>query len=154
MIEEPQIVELPEQGAAVIHLTVPTTEIRQVMGPALNEVLAAVAAQGCRQTGAWFTHHLHRPTDVFDFEVGVPIAGTLAATGRVRPGRLPAARVVRTVHVGEYDDLASAWGALEAWLAARGHAAAGEMWEHYTVGPESGLPAAQWRTQLVWPLVR
>ncbi|MBY0278078.1 GyrI-like domain-containing protein [Candidatus Binatia bacterium] len=154
MIEEPQIVELPEQGAAVIHLTVPTTEIRQVMGPGLNEVLAAVAAQGHEQTGAWFTHHLHRPTDVFDFEVGVPIAGTITATGRVRPGRLPAARVARAVHVGPYDDLASAWGELEAWLAAHGHTPASEMWEHYAVGPESGLPSTQWRTPLVWPLVR
>ena len=132
----------------------PAAQIREVMGPGISEVLAAVAAQGLPATGAWFTHHFHRPAETFDFEVGVPVAGKIAPVGRVRPGRLPAARVARTVHVGGYEELGSAWGDFEAWIAANGHQPAVEMWEHYTLGPESGEAPQAWRTELVRPLLR
>lgn len=153
MIEPPRVVEIPARTTAVIHITVPAAEIRQVMGPGISEVLAAVAAQGLDATGAWFTHHFRRPTETFDFEVGVPVAGTIEPTGRVRPGRLPAARVARTMYVGGYEGLAEGWGELEAWIAASGHSPAAEMWEHYTVGPESGQAPGSWRTELVHPLL-
>ncbi len=152
MIEPPHVVEIPERSAAVIHLTVPAAEIRQVMGPGISEVLAAVATQGLRATGAWFTHHFRRPAETFDFEVGVPVAGEVVPTGRVRPGRLPAARVARTVYVGGYEGLVTGWGELEAWIEANGHSPAAELWEHYTVGPESGEAPEAWRTELVRPL--
>ena len=154
MIEPPRVAEIPAQATAVIHLTVPAAEIREVMGPGISEVLAAVAAQGLRTAGAWFTHHFRHPTDVFDFEVGIPVVGTIAAIGRVRPGRLPAARVARTVHVGDYEGLVDAWGELEAWIAANGHEPAAELWEHYALGPESGQAPEAWRTELVRPLLR
>lgn len=154
MIEPPHVVEIPAQLTAVIPLTVPAAEIRQVMGPGISEVLATVAAQGLRVTGAWFTHHFRAPTDFFDFEVGIPVAGTVVPTGRARPGRLPAARVARAVYVGGYDGLAEGWGELQRWIEANGHEPAAEMWEHYSIGPESGQPPESWRTELVRPLLR
>jgi effector-binding domain-containing protein len=154
MIEPPHVVEIPEQSTAVIHLVVPAARIREVMGPGISEVLAAVAAQGLQATGAWFTHHFRRPAETFDFEVGVPVAGEIAPVGRVRPGHLPAARVARTVHVGGYEDLGAAWGELATWITASGHRPAVELWEHYTLGPESGEAPQAWRTELVQPLLR
>ena len=154
MIEPPRVVEIPAQLTAVIHLVVPAAEIRQVMGPGLSEVLAAVAAQGLPAAGAWFTHHLRRPAETFDFEVGIPVTGTIVPTGRVRPALLPAARAACTTYVGGYEGLADAWSAFEAWILARGHQPATELWEHYALGPESGQPAEAWRTELVQPLLQ
>jgi effector-binding domain-containing protein len=153
MIEVPHLADIPAQSTAVIHLVVPASEIRQVMGPGITEVLAAVAAQGLPKAGAWFTHHFRPPTDVFDFEVGIPVVGTIAPTGRVRPAQLPAARVARTAYVGGYEGLGDAWAAFEKWIRADGHDPASELWEHYAVGPESGKPAEAWRTELVRPLL-
>ena len=152
MIEVPHVVDLAAQATAVIHMVVPAAEIREVMGPGLSEVLAAVAGQGLPHAGAWFTHHFRPPTDVFDFEVGIPVVGAIAPTGRVRPAHLPAARVARTAYVGGYEGLAEAWAAFEEWMRANGHHPATELWEHYAVGPESGLAPTAWRTQLVRPL--
>ena len=45
MIDPPQITETAEQQAAVIRLTIPRTEIKRVMGPAMGEVMQAVTAQ-------------------------------------------------------------------------------------------------------------
>lgn len=154
MIEPPRIVEVETQRTAVIHLTVPSAEIQKVMGPGLSELMAAVAAQGVTPTGAWFTHHFRNPGDTFDFEIGVPVAASVSPAGRMRPGRLPAARVARTVYHGGYEGLGAGWGELEAWIAANGHSSAAELWEFYTAGPESGPDPASWRTELSRPLLR
>lgn len=153
MIETPQIVQTDARSTAVIHLIVPRAEIQSVMGPGLAEVRAAVASQGIEPIGPWFTHHLNRPTDVFDFEVGVPVAAAVTATGRVRPSRLPAARVARTIYRGPYEGLGDAWGELMAWIAANGLTPAPDLWECYRTGPESGPDPAGWTTELNRPLL-
>jgi effector-binding domain-containing protein len=153
MIDTPQVTQTEAQHTAVIHLTIPRAEIRQVMGPGISELMAAVAAQGMAPTGAWFTHHLKMQPDVFDFEIGVPVPAAVAEAGRVRAGELPAGRVARTVYQGGYEGLAAAWGELDAWIAANGHTPAPDLWECYVAGPESSPDPATWRTELNRPLV-
>ena len=51
MIDAPQITRTAARLTALIRLTVPRSEIRNVMGPGLSEVLAAVAAQGIPPAG-------------------------------------------------------------------------------------------------------
>src|SRR3954453_3507597 len=96
MIDTPRVTETEGQLIAVLHLTVPRSEIRNVMGPGLRELTAAVAAQGIAPAGPWFTHHLRMDPEVFDFEIGVPVPAPVAAAGRVKPSRRPALRVART----------------------------------------------------------
>ncbi len=154
MIDTPQVTQTEAQRTAVIHLTIPRAEIRQVMEPGISELMAAVAAQGMAPTGAWFTHHLKMQPDTFDFEIGVPVPAAVAEAGRVRAGGLPAGKVARTVYQGGYEGLAAAWGELDAWIAANGHTPAPDLWECYVAGPESGTDPAEWRTELNRPLVR
>lgn len=152
MIDKPQIVQTTAQPAAIIHLTVPRSEIQHVMGPARAELMAAVAAQGIAPTGAWFTHHLKMQPDTFDFEIGVPVATPIAEAGRVKAGQLPAAKVARTVYHGGYEGLSGGWGELMGWIAAEEHTAAPDLWECYLTGPESGPEPATWSTELNRPL--
>ena len=63
MLDTPQIIKTTAQLTAVIHLTVPRAEIRNVMGPGIGEVRAAIAAQGIAPAGPWFTHHLRMDPD-------------------------------------------------------------------------------------------
>ena len=154
MLDEPQIVQTPAQAIAVIRVTVPREEIQKVMGPGIGELMAAVAAQGVETTGAWFTHHLKIPGEVFDFEIGVPVAKPIVAAGRVKPSQRPAMKVARTVYHGPYEGLASAWGEFMTWISAEGHTPAPELWECYLAGPESGPDPVRWRTQLDRPLTR
>ncbi len=152
MIDAPQIVKTAAQPAAVLHLTVPRTEIRKVMGPGLREVMAAVAAQGVTPTGPWFTHHRRMDPDVFDFEIGVPVAVCVAPAGRVLAGALPATTVARTVYHGPYEGLGAAWDELMAWIAAQRRTPAPNLWECYVAGPESNPDPATFRTELNRPL--
>jgi hypothetical protein len=69
MIDEPHITQSETQIIAFIHITVPREEIRFVMDPALRELKGALAGQGIKPIGPWFTHHLRIDPKVFDFQV-------------------------------------------------------------------------------------
>jgi effector-binding domain-containing protein len=153
MLDTPQIVRTDPQPVAAIHLCVPWTKMREVMGPGLSELKASVAAQGVEVTGPWFNHHSRPPTDTLDFRICLPVARAVSPIGRVEPGELPAATVARTVYHGPFDGLGKAWGELRSWIAANGHETGNEFWERYLVGPEASADPASWRTELNWPLV-
>ena len=152
-IDTPQLLETTSQPVALLHLTVPASEIRSVMGPGLAEVNAAITAQGLTPSGPWFTHHLRRPADTFDFEICVPVSSPIQPAGRVVPGQWPAMRVARTIHNGGYEFLGAAWAEFDAWIRKDGHSPAADLWERYLVGPESSPDPAAWRTELSRPLV-
>lgn len=152
MLDMPHITQTEDQQTAVIRLTIPRAEIRNVMGPGIRELMSVVAAQGITPTGSWFTHHLRMEPDIFDFEIGVPVRSPVTPSGRVQPGRLPATTVARTVYRGGYEGLADAWGEFQSWIAANGHTPAPNLWEIYVAGPESNTDPAKWRTELYRPL--
>ncbi len=152
MIDQPQIVQTAAQQTAVVRLTIPRSEIQKVMGPAIGEVMAAVSAQGLTPAGPVFSRHFRIDPDVFDFEVGVPVAQPFAAAGRVEPSSLPAATAAQTTYHGPYEGLGSAWGEFSSWIAANGHTATPDLWERYVAGPESSPNPADWATELVRPL--
>ena len=135
MIDTPQILETAAQPTAIIHVTVPSARIREVMGPGLRELMSTLAAQGVVPTGRWFTHHLKMPGDSFDFEIGVPVGKPLVPAGRVTNGELPAVTVARTVYHGPYEGLPQAWPELGAWIAAQGRTPAPSLWETYLTDP-------------------
>ena len=83
MIEPVQVVEAAARATAVIHLVVPRAEIQHVMGPAIGEVFSTLAAQGVTPAGPVFSYHPRIDPDVFDFEVGVPVAAPVTPAGRV-----------------------------------------------------------------------
>jgi effector-binding domain-containing protein len=152
MLATPQIIETDSQEAAVIRLAIPRAKMRELFGPAVGELMTALAAQGVELVGAVFAHHLNMSPDMFDFELGVKVAAPVKPAGRVKPGQLPAAKVARTVYSGPYDGLPSAWGEFDQWIKANGHQQAESLWELYSVGPHSTPDAANWRTELNRPL--
>jgi effector-binding domain-containing protein len=153
MLDKPQIVKTEAQRTAVIRLTIPRAQIQSVMGPAIAEVMAAVAAQGSAPAGPVFSHHLRMDPDTFDFEVGVPVTAPVSATGRVYASLLPAMTVARTVYHGPYEGLGAAWGEFMERVTAEGHQSAPDLWERYLAGPESNPDPATWCTELNRPLI-
>ena len=152
MIDNPLLATTGEQLTAVIHLTIPRAEIIHVMGPAIAEVMSTLTAQNIVPDGPCFSYHLRRPTDTFDFEVGFPVGTPVTATGRVKMGKLPAAKIARTVYRGGYEGLGAAWGEFLSWIEAEGLSAKDSLWESYASGPESSPDPEQWRTELNCPL--
>jgi effector-binding domain-containing protein len=152
MISATDIITLPAQPTAMIAIEIPTSQIREAMGAGIGELHAALAAQGIAQTGPWFTHHKRPPTDSFDFEIHLPVASSVTETGRVRAGERPELKVARTVYSGGYESLGAAWGKFLEALSAQGFKTTPDLWEVYTVGPESGPDESAYRTELIKPI--
>ena len=153
MIEPPRIVEIATaRDTAVIHVRCTREDIRNTMDRGVAELLEGVRAQGARPAGPLFTHHLRRPTDSFNFEIGVPVDKPVGPAGRMRPSQWPAMRVARTEHRGRYEDLPQAWRAFMDWAAQQQLDVTGDLWECYLTGPETGSDASAWRTELNQPL--
>ena len=152
MLDTPQIVQTTDQHTAVIHLTIPRSDIQKAMGPAIAELTEAVTTQGIGPAGPWLSHHLKMSPDTFDFEVAVPVLAPVVPVGRVTPGRLLAARAMRATYSGGYEGLANAWGELQGWIVAEGYTPGTDLWEVYRVGPETSRNPADWRTDLYQPL--
>lgn len=153
MIDAPTITQTTTQHTAVVHLTIPRSDIQKEMGPARQDVMRTLAAQGVTPSGPWFSHHFRMDPATFDFEVGVPVSAPIAPSGRVTSSSLPAVRVARTNYRGGYEGLGAGWGEFDAWIAREGLRHDGSLWEIYAAGPESSVDPAQWRTELNRPLV-
>lgn len=151
MIDTPRITQTEARDAAVIRITVPRQEIRNVMGPAMSELQSTVAEQGVTPDGPMFSHHLRMDPDTFDLEVGLPVPRAVQG-GRVQAGGLPAVTVARTTYHGPYEGLHGAWAELHAWMRANGHEPGADLWESYVSGPETDPDPATWRTELTQPL--
>jgi hypothetical protein len=88
MLHALHVTESPVRTAAVIRLQIPQMDLPGVMGPAIDELMAALQAQHIPPDGPLFNHYL-------SMEGGVPVVSLVTPTGSVRPGRLPAANVAR-----------------------------------------------------------
>lgn len=152
VITTPEIVATPGQKVAFIHVTVPRAEIAQAMHAGLEELSAALKSQGVAPTGPWFTHHLRRPTETFDYRICFPVDEDMKSEGRVEIGALEPSMVVRTVYTGSYSGLPAAWGEFVAWIETNKLETREDLWERYLVGPESSPRPEEWRTELNRPL--
>lgn len=152
MIETPRITQLQPAPTAVIPLRIPREKMSEVFGPAIEEIMSTLAAQGISPAGSVFAHHFKMEPGFFDFELGVPVGRPIAASGRVEPGSRPAARVAQTVYQGPYDGLPDAWGKFHSWVVDNGHQYASDIWECYVDGPHSTPDPAKYRTELNRPL--
>jgi uncharacterized protein YndB with AHSA1/START domain/effector-binding domain-containing protein len=153
LADTPVIAETPPQLAAAIRLTVPRNQIQSVMGPGLTEIMTAVKGQGIGPTGPWFTHHLKMSPATFDFEICVPVSAPVTPVGRVVNREIPAVRVAQAIYQGSYEGLADGWREFDGWMTVNGHVPGPDLYECYTVGPESSTDAAQWRTELRRPVL-
>ncbi len=148
MIETPEIVQSEHQTAAAIHITCQRDKIQSEVGPAIKEILAALASNGQKPAGAMFMHHLTMSRSQFDVEVGFPINAPLQASGRVKSSELPAARVARTIYHGPYEGLFAAWDEFGRRLAESklvdpsALSPIKTLWERYLIGHESSRDAS------------
>lgn len=149
MIETPQLVQTETLTLAKLYAKVPVSEISREMGKLVGELQAGILAQeGVSITGPWLTHHFQRPVEFFDFEVCFPVSKPVQPAGRIQPGEWPAMTVIRTIYQGPYQGLVPAWGEFMTWITESGHQITEDIWERYLIGPDSGVPPAEWRTEL------
>ena len=91
---------------------------------------------------------------VFDMAVALPIDGSPEVdAASMFVGTLPGGSGARATHVGSYDEITDAWGTLMREMESMDLTPSdAPCWEEYTLGPDSGKPSSEWRTDLVQPI--
>jgi len=139
VLDTPQVMETADQLTAFIPLVVPRAEIQAVMGPSNPRGISPPSRRkGSPRPGRGSPTTGGGPSDTFDFDVCVPVAHAVAATGRVKPGRLPSTKVARRSYSGPYEASLLPGASSCAWIEANGHTPPrADLWECYVAGPES-----------------
>lgn len=145
---------VPETTAAGIGEVVDLVDLLAWYRGALGELYATIAAQGLRPSGpggglfssGLFQHERGEAT------VFVPLSGDLRPVGRVTSLVVPAAELAVTVHHGSHTDIDVTYGALGAYVTEHALAVDGPVREYYQVDARTTQDAAQWRTEIGWPI--
>ena len=140
-----EIEQQPRQPYVAVRTTVPMAEIGQHMGQVFGQLFGWLGMHQVTPIGPPWARYLAVGPDEVEFEVGVPVAAPVEASGPVTTGVRPATTVAKTLHVGPYDTLEGAYTAVMEWLGANGRLVTGAMWEVYESDPEQEPDPAKWR---------
>jgi DNA-binding transcriptional MerR regulator len=121
---------------------------------ALGELYATFAVQGMQPSGP--SGGLFAG-DLFQYERGtatvfVPVSRKMQLVGRVSPLVVPAAELAVTTHGGSHANVTATYGALGAYVSTHALAIVGPVREYYLVDARTTSDAAQWRTEIAWPI--
>lgn len=147
-----ELVDLPRQPYVAVRTTVGMSEIGQRMGGLFEQLYGWLAQHQVSPTGEPWTRYLSVGATEVELEVGAPVAAPVAVNGSVISGVRPAISVARTLHVGPYDAMESAYTAVMEWVTAQGKAVSGAMWECYESDPAIEPNPAKWRTWVYFPV--
>jgi len=123
-----QIVQAPAVPLAVVRRRASSRELSKVVPAACGEVWTFIRAHGVEGAGRHVAVYLD---GAINLEVGVEVPAAFASDGEVVASATPAGLVATTSHIGPYDRLGDAHGAIRAWCKAHDRALAGPNWEIY-----------------------
>jgi len=154
---EPRIDQRAAQHYAAIPETVTMATISEAVDKAFPELFGWLGENGLQASGPPIIRYLFIDMAAdLQIELGVPVSAPVAASGRIRPGILPAGRYAVVTHVGPYDELASSNAALLAWAATHGveFDTEGALWrsrvEHYLTDPSAEPDPAKWEVDVAF----
>ena len=153
MTYECTIHEIPDLPILSIRDQVDPDAFPAFLGGVFPELFGHVGRHGVIAAGHPFViYHAFGP-ELIDAEVCVPVSGPAPVDGRILARTLAAATIVRTLHVGPYEELGSAYAALGEWVGDHGYHAAGPIRERYLTGVGDDVPPSTYRTELDMPII-
>ena len=129
-----EVTQSEQITTAVIRSRVPAKELARFVPAACGEVWSFIRSSGLPRPGRHMALYLDGQGSV---EVGAEVSEPFAGNERVHCSRLPAGRVVTTVHFGPYQLLSGAHAAICEWCVRHGHRCSGVSWEIYGHWDES-----------------
>jgi effector-binding domain-containing protein len=146
----PEIVVVEPRATMSRREIVPMSEIRDFFDRSFAMLAEVIDRQGLTVIGPAFARYRGEPAEHVDVEVGYETDPHGDPDGAVTLGRLPGGRVARTVHAGNYDELADSWDRLRAWIDQQGLTPAADVWEVYLTEPTPDAHPDDMRTELNW----
>ncbi len=126
-------------------------KIGDTLGELLPGVFQYISQKGLAFAGPPTCRYCDWSATHVTLEAGLPVAGPDSGDGDIIAGTLPAGPAATTIHIGPYDLLSKAHGAVETWMAENKLKSAGDPYEIYLTDPGQVPDPAEWQTEIVWP---
>ena len=146
-----QVMTIADRLVVSIAKRIPTEEIPKFIPEAYAAIEAYLKEQGVPAIGPPFYICPFDDEGMVDGEAGVFVDRHVADAGEIRCRTLAGGRAATTMHKGHYEELDSTYRALDAWMDREGLVKGGPPRELYLNDPAT-LPAAEWLTEVVWPV--
>ena len=130
-----------------------TSDMPRFLGESFGILFGRLEEVGIRPAGPPFAIYHEFGKDTIDAEVCVPVPAIVVGGDVFESHELPAATVVRTIHVGPYTELGGAYEAINGWIEAHDMRATGPVRERYLNGPGDGLEPAAYVTEVEIPIL-
>ncbi len=131
-------------------------EIGAKIGAAYGEIMALIGVAKLEMAGAplSITTRFSQEEMMIDFNPAIPVAEIpedLELSGRVQKGETYAGKVLKTFHVGSYENLHSTYEAIMAHIQENGYEINGNSWEEYIDDPTK-VDEEELRTIIYFPI--
>lgn len=146
-----EVREVEERATVSIRDTTPVNKLPEVMGVLFGQIMSFVARKRIHVDGPPFALYHTMDVENVDVEVGVPVAQEVHGHGRIRPGVLPAGRVVTATHLGPYETIEETYNRLMEFIKEHGFEAETFMYEFYLNDPEE-VPPEEIKTEVFVPI--
>jgi DNA-binding transcriptional MerR regulator len=143
-------------AAIGIHAVVDRDELLGWWQGALGELHAAVRVQSLRQSGpsgGLYASELFQQ-DRGEATVFIPVEGPVRAVGRVAGFEVPAAELAVIAHRGPLDEIDLTYGELGRYTVRHEISVDGPVREYYLRDAYDTPDAAEWLTEIGWPIFR
>jgi hypothetical protein len=81
-----------------------------------------------------------------------PVAADAKAPAKYKVQQVPAGKVVKAIHTGDYSGLMNAHMEIDTYLKSKNLTVAGNPWESYPVGPATEKDTTKWVTEIYYPI--
>ncbi len=145
------IVERDDQPVLSIRTSTSMSDLPETILQALMKVGEHLARLGAQPSGPAFVAYSNLDMRNLTVEIGFPVAGKLAGTQEVTARIIPGGSAGVCLYTGPYQELASVYQQLNAYLEGQGRELTGVSYEFYLNDP-AVTPPAELQTQIVFPL--
>jgi AraC family transcriptional regulator len=138
--------------ALIMRRRISRTQVPATLAECYNEIIGAAHKQSLGFSGRPFARYLTVGYGLLTIEPGLPVTGAARSDGDVEVATLPGGSLLVGLHSGKYEQLDETYAALERWMEQHKIKPAGAPWESYLNDPIDYPDAADWQTEVCWPL--
>jgi effector-binding domain-containing protein len=146
-----EIIERVAQPTLSIRTRAAVQDLPKLLGEAYGKIMQYLGELGETPGGAPFVAYYNMDMQDLDMEIGFPTLSPLPGIGEVHAGQIPAGKAATCLYTGAYNEIASAYTELSAWIATQGVRPTGVAYEFYLNDPQH-TPAAELQTLILFPL--
>ena len=148
----PEIVQLPDRRAAVMHASASSEELAQTFARIFPAVYAALTEQGVTDMGHVIAVYHSMDANQMELSAGIEIGAGVEPGQPVELLELPACDAVKADHFGPYEELGRTHEAVWSYVQELGRTPISGPIERYITDPEAEPDPSKWHTEIFLPL--